>query len=301
MRHLLASCVAVLVLTSCSGSGGQDGSAGPAGVTGPTGPVGPAGAAGPTGATGPAGADGPVGPTGPAGPTGATGPIGLTGGTGPAGPTGLTGATGPVGPTGPIGPNWAVGTGLQLTGTTLAVNPALVAGTSVSSPRLIATSELGWNPAKCGAYNLQASDFAETVTGGATVVRNYDEFGPNLDGGKIGAPVHPYNGATPVEFACWFQAGAGAGLGTQITASLWRIPVGAGTPGAVLATVALSSIFINNPPLKVSTSAITGGPFVTYDGTSSYNYLVEIVSDRSWPNFKTTGCSIRWCANSVSP
>ena len=79
------------------------------------------------------------GPRGPAGPAGQPGPMGAPGATGPAGPPGATG---------PAGPNWTVGSGLDLTGTTLSVDPTdfmaptvHVNGASLAVDTAVATGE----------------------------------------------------------------------------------------------------------------------------------------------------------------
>jgi collagen type VII alpha len=75
------------------------------------------------GATGPTGVTGPTGPQGATGTTGPTGAIGQTGSQGPTGPTGSQGATGLTGATGPVGMTWR---GAWSSGTTYAINDAVV-------------------------------------------------------------------------------------------------------------------------------------------------------------------------------
>jgi len=222
---------------------------------------------------------------------------GPTGVTGVQGPTGATGAQGPTGPSGQV---WSVGSGLQLAGNTLSVGSVVYVGAELHAPFLFADS-FAWNPAQCGAHNLQATDFQATLTAGASIVRFYDEFGSSADGGKIGAPVRPQNGALPAAFGCFFQSSV-IGTGTaHVTANLWKIPVGATSPGSIISSVALSDAVATSAPVEVSNTVFTGGQLVTYNGSTGYNYLVEITFDRAYPSFKSTGCYLRWCADFITP
>jgi len=197
-------------------------------------------------------------------------------------------------------PAWSVGTGLQLSGALLSIDPALVAGTSVTSPRIVATTDLGWSTARCGAHNLQATDFQPT-TSAMGILRDFDEFGSNQAGGKIGAAIHPYNGATPVEFACYFQAALGSPAAAAVRADLWKIPVGGVGTGQVIASVQLDGGVVTLTPIKVSQTTVVGGPLVTFDGANGFTYLVELSFGAAYPTFKASGCFLRWCADTVSP
>ena len=96
---------------------------GPTGPTGATGPQGPTGTTGPIGPSGPTGAAGATGPEGPQGVQGPIGPTGAQGLQGFPGPQGETGPSGPAGPSGPQGLTWQ---GAWDSGTTYALNDAVL-------------------------------------------------------------------------------------------------------------------------------------------------------------------------------
>lgn len=236
---------------------------------------------------------------------------------------------------GQAGQAWTASTGLVLNGTDLSVDPVFVTstvladgflkldsaasppaqsgnfttngtatiGTSVSTPTVNADNYLFRAP-HCGGENLGSLDFQPTVTGSGNVVRSYDEFGVDTAGAKIGATVHPYNGATPIEFTCWFQTSSSGNPGTNITATLWQIPPGGGgvAPGpSPIASVSLDGSTPTTAPTAVTTSTFSIGNFVTFDGASGFRYIVEVTSGFTWPTFKASGCTVRWCTKSVSP
>lgn len=128
--------------TANVGITGPRGPVGPQGERGPQGepgPVGPQGERGPAGKDGEPGVPGPIGPRGERGergepgepgaqgepgPKGEKGEPGKDGAQGPIGPKGERGATGPQGPQGEPGtpaPTYTAGTGLKLSGSTIAL------------------------------------------------------------------------------------------------------------------------------------------------------------------------------------
>ncbi|MBI5498352.1 MAG: hypothetical protein HY904_25345 [Deltaproteobacteria bacterium] len=166
-----------------------------------------------------------------------------------------------------------------------------------------------WTPPRVGAFNLGAVDFAPTVTGTTIVHRVYDEFGASPMGAKIGAAIHPYNGSTPTQLACWFSTDLSGDPTSKVRATLWSIPMagGAAAPGAVpLAAVELTGQSPVNTPTEFSTGAFVGPlgrtEFVTWDGVTGYRFVVEIeFVNKSYPNFKVYGCTVRWQAATAAP
>jgi hypothetical protein len=182
-------------------------------------------------------------------------------------------------------------------------------GAGVTAPSFTSNDYLLASP-RCGAVTLGAVDFQPTVTGSGGIVRVYDEFGSTTAGGnsKIGASVHPPNGATPAELACWFQTSSSGNPGATVSASLWRIPQGGGgvAPGPlIMATVSLTGASPTSGPTRVATSSFAGGDFVTYDAASGgvgFGYIVEVsFPDFSYPTFKVSGCVVSWCTSQLAP
>jgi len=179
---------------------------------------------------------------------------------------------------------------------------------TVTASDMVALNNLYWSNPKCGAYNLGALDFEPTVQSAGTgpLSRSYDDFGANAASGtKIGAPIHPYNLSMPTEFSCWFQSAVGGFPGRTVTANLWKVPLGGGSvsPGStVISSLIFTEAAATTGPTKVSNTSFSGGGFVTFDGTTGYQYLVELdfLGDL-FPTVKANGCVVRWCATTVSP
>jgi hypothetical protein len=182
-------------------------------------------------------------------------------------------------------------------------------GGDVAAPAVMANAYTFGTPV-CDAVTLGAVDFQPTVTAQVTVARVYDEFGATTAGAnsKLGASIHPPNGATPAELACWFQTTSSGNPQAVVAATLWRIPQGGGAvaPGSLpMATVSMSGATPVTTPTRVATSTFVGGDFVTYDaaaGGSGSGYLVELsFPDFSYPTFKVSGCVVSWCSSRLLP
>jgi hypothetical protein len=228
-----------------NGPTGSAGPTGPQGFVGPTGPQGPQGiqgTPGDTGATGPTGAQGDVGPTGPtgaastvAGPTGPTGPQGIQGDIGPTGPQGIQGIQGDQGIPGPTGPTGAQG------------NQG-VAGPTGPTGSTGAVGPTG----PTGAQGIQG-DVGPTGPQGVQGIQGIQgNTGPT---GAQGPTVYPDAG---------IPLSTGTAWGTSFTNS--------GNPiGTAYGGTGLSSFTANGVLYASSTSALTTGSALTFDGTTLTN------------------------------
>lgn len=308
--HTLGAAL-VLALASCA-------------IEGDAGPAGPTGEAGGAGLQGEQGPQGPAGSTGAQGSQGAQGAQGPQGEQGPQGAQGLQGIQGPQGPEGPTGPAWAVGDGLQLLSDTLSIDPTWLGAAleqwgalklaNVPTPQagsfelvgdakatdVIVTDDFRWASARFGGVALNALDFESSTTALTTVAREYDTFGVAGDmTGRIGAPVHPYNGAVLAEFRCYFTSHTIGNSSAYIRARLWEVGVGgcAISGCTILAEVSLDgSAWVTSVPRFTTTFAKS-----TLMPQAGYTYVVEIEQSHGYSAFSSTGCYVWWGASTVSP
>ncbi len=149
-------------------------------------------------------------------------------------------------------------------------------------------------PVKVGAYTVGALDFQPTVSGTTSVVRVYDTFGADTISSKIGASVHPADGATPTRFSCSFNA-PGTTLSTnKVVATLWRINITTGSSQAMASLDMPEFLFAPTTPFSTSTTTISG-TFQNVVGSDYYRYLVELeFIGVAWPTMKLWGCTVEY-------
>jgi hypothetical protein len=150
-------------------------------------------------------------------------------------------------------------------------------------------------PVKVGAYTVGAVDFQPTITGSTGVVRAYDAFGADTANSKIGAAIHPPDGAIPTRLSCFYTSpGIALSNSNKVTATLWKVSTTTGSQP--MASLDMPELF-NAPttPLYTSTTVFTGGPFQNMVGNDIHRYLVELeFIGVTFADMKIWGCTIEY-------
>jgi hypothetical protein len=149
-------------------------------------------------------------------------------------------------------------------------------------------------PVKASVYTVGALDFQPTITGSTGVVRAYDAFGADTANSKIGAAIHPPDGAIPNRLSCYYTSPGIALSNNKVTATLWKVSTTTGSQP--MASLDMPELFsAPTTPLYTSTTVFTGGPFQNVVGNDYHRYLVELeFIGVAWPDMKIWGCTIEY-------
>lgn len=256
-----------------------------------------------------AGNEGPAGPQGPQGETGPKGDPGPQGDPGPEGPQGLTGPEGPVGADGPVGPQgppgedgtiYDIGSGLNLSGTTVAVDDSYFdnrylgnSGGTVNGS--VTVSGITFAPTSTSRLTLPVSAFQ-----GITARRPDGNYGfANAPWSNLVVPVKLPDGAVVTGFSCYaFDAGNTNFPPMQMDFRFTEGDLFA-SGGLAARVIATRSVSLSRPVNSIQSFDVGGLSTVIDNNQHTYQIALRLTTENTTDRFY--GCSVNYSIGTFTP